>query len=165
MPHWISTLLDPSVLRSYGMERSGYGQQQRRCEHWGIPVFWRCIDDRWSCWRGKPRVTISDGAPADSLKFVVGNTFPCVVFGSFGAFWLTYAATLQPFYGASSTYALAKGEPSAAGASDVDFLNAFGFVLLWMGFMCLIYLVSTAKCLSFPPQCRFMRTAANKNDL
>ncbi|KAF7914628.1 uncharacterized protein EAF01_001034 [Botrytis porri] len=39
------------------------------------------------------------------LEFVLGNTFPFVVFISFGAFWLTFASTLQPFYYAYGLYA------------------------------------------------------------
>ncbi|KAF2789025.1 hypothetical protein K505DRAFT_215727, partial [Melanomma pulvis-pyrius CBS 109.77] len=37
-------------------------------------------------------------------EFLIGNTFPFVVFGSFGAFWLGWAATLQPFYNAYGAY-------------------------------------------------------------
>ncbi|PBP20369.1 hypothetical protein BUE80_DR008859 [Diplocarpon rosae] len=39
------------------------------------------------------------------LEFILGNTFPFIVFMSFGAFWLSFAATLQPFYAASASYA------------------------------------------------------------
>lgn len=41
---------------------------------------------------------------ANKTQWVLGNTFPFVVFGSFGAFWLGYAATLQPFYGSYGNY-------------------------------------------------------------
>jgi len=37
-------------------------------------------------------------------QWILGNTFPFVVFCSFGAFWLGYGATLQPSYGAYSAY-------------------------------------------------------------
>jgi len=39
-------------------------------------------------------------------QWIIGNTFPFVVFGSFGAFWLSFAGTLTPSfnaYGAFST--------------------------------------------------------------
>ncbi|KAK1093110.1 hypothetical protein LTR48_002977 [Friedmanniomyces endolithicus] len=39
-------------------------------------------------------------------EWIIGNTFPFVVFGSFGAFWLSFAGTLTPSfnaYGAFST--------------------------------------------------------------
>jgi len=71
------------------------------------------------------------------LEFVLGNTFPFVVFGSFGAFWVTYGLTLTPYMNASAAYSPA--EP-LLGASTVGFTTTFGFFTLWMGFLCLIYL-------------------------
>ncbi|KAG4437179.1 hypothetical protein IFR05_007335 [Cadophora sp. M221] len=78
------------------------------------------------------------------LEFILGNTFPFVVFMSFGAFWLTFAATLQPFYGAYGAYAPA-GEPEAAGIATVGFTASFAFFLLFMGLLCLIYLVCSLR--------------------
>ncbi|KAH7314300.1 hypothetical protein BKA65DRAFT_557935 [Rhexocercosporidium sp. MPI-PUGE-AT-0058] len=78
------------------------------------------------------------------LEFILGNTFPFVVFMSFGAFWLTFAATLQPFYAAYASYAPA-GEPEAAGISTVGFTASFAFFLLFMGLLCLIYLVCALR--------------------
>lgn len=57
------------------------------------------------------------------FEFVLGNTFPFVVFASFGAFWLSYAGTLQPFYNAAGAYA--KGD-QAAGFATPGFLNSYG---------------------------------------
>ena len=42
---------------------------------------------------------------ANPKQWILGNTFPFVVFCSFGAFWLGFAATLQPFYNAYGAYA------------------------------------------------------------
>ena len=47
-----------------------------------------------------------------------------------GGFWLTYGATLQPFYGASATYAIANNKPAAEGGMEPGFLVAFGELLL-----------------------------------
>jgi len=74
------------------------------------------------------------------LEFIVGNTFPFVVFGSFGAYWLGIAATLQPFYSAYGNYAPA-GEPAAAGIATPAFLNSFGFFWLAMGILDFIYMI------------------------
>lgn len=41
---------------------------------------------------------------ANLSQWILGNTFPFVVFTSFGAFWLGYGATLQPFYNAYAAY-------------------------------------------------------------
>ncbi|RDW65089.1 hypothetical protein BP6252_10740 [Coleophoma cylindrospora] len=57
------------------------------------------------------------------LEFFLGNTFPFVVFGSFGAFWLSYGGTLQPFFNAAGAYA---GGDQAAGLSSPGFSNSFG---------------------------------------
>ncbi|KAH8746352.1 hypothetical protein BGZ57DRAFT_192103 [Hyaloscypha finlandica] len=78
------------------------------------------------------------------LEFILGNTFPFVVFISFGAFWLTFAATLQPFYYAYGLYAPA-GEPAAAGLGTVGFTASFGFFLVFMGVLCFIYLICSLR--------------------
>lgn len=78
------------------------------------------------------------------LEFILGNTFPFVVFTSFGAFWLAFAATLQPFYYAYGSYA-PSGQPEAAGLSTVGFTASFGFFLVFMGVLCLIYLVCSLR--------------------
>lgn len=60
------------------------------------------------------------------LEFLLGNTFPFVVFMSFGAFWLSFAATLQPQYNAYGAYAPAGSTSPAAGLSTVGFSASFG---------------------------------------
>jgi len=78
------------------------------------------------------------------LEFILGNTFPFVVFLSFGAFWLSFGATLQPFYYAYGSYAPA-GETEAAGLKTEGFNASFGFVTVFMGFLCLIYLLCSLR--------------------
>ena len=78
------------------------------------------------------------------MEFLLGNTFPFVVFGSFGAFWLSYAATLQPFYSTYASYAPA-GEPGAAGLETVGFNASFAFFLVFMGLLCVIYLICSLR--------------------
>jgi len=78
------------------------------------------------------------------LEFILGNTFPFVVFVSFGAYWLSFAATLQPFYYAYGSYAPA-GETEAAGLQTQGFTASFGFFLVFMGVLCLIYLVCSLR--------------------
>lgn len=84
-----------------------------------------------------------------------------------GAFWLTYGATLQPFYSVSGNYAIANNQPASMGSQDPGFMSAFcewrspqtihlllneadscdlvAFLLLWMGFMSLIYLICALR--------------------
>jgi len=77
-------------------------------------------------------------------EFIVGNTFPFVVFGSFGAYWLGFAATLQPFYNAYGAYS---PDPTnlAKGAATPDFLNSFAYFFVSMGLMCFIYMILSLR--------------------
>ncbi|KAJ9635891.1 hypothetical protein H2199_008244 [Coniosporium tulheliwenetii] len=76
----------------------------------------------------------------DAEQWVIGNTFPFVVFTSFGAFWLGFAGTLQPFYNAYGAYSL-NPEAPAEGLATVGFNSSFGFFTLSMGILCFIYLI------------------------
>jgi succinate-acetate transporter protein len=58
-------------------------------------------------------------------QWLIGNTFPFVVFGSFGAFWLTFAATLQPFYNAYGAFSTNLANPGE-GLQTVEFNASFG---------------------------------------
>jgi len=77
-------------------------------------------------------------------EFLLGNTFPFVVFGSFGGFWLTFAATLDPNFGATSDYSPDPTKPYL-GASSPSFYASFAYFLLFMGLLCLIYLVAALR--------------------
>lgn len=79
------------------------------------------------------------------LEFILGNTFPFVVFTSFGAFWLTFASTLTPFYNAYGAYAPTSATSPAEGISTVGFTASFGFFLVFMGVLCLIYLICSLR--------------------
>ncbi len=76
------------------------------------------------------------------LEFFLGNTFPFVVFGTIGAFWLTYGTTLTPFYNAAGAYS---PENPTAGTSEPGFLATLAFFFLWIGFMCFIYLICSLR--------------------
>jgi len=78
------------------------------------------------------------------LEFILGNTFPFVVFSSFGAFWLSFAATLQPFYYAYGAYAPTGGS-EAEGLATVGFTASFAFFLVFMGVLCFIYLICSLR--------------------
>ncbi|KAF7945093.1 hypothetical protein EAE96_009873 [Botrytis aclada] len=78
------------------------------------------------------------------LEFVLGNTFPFVVFISFGAFWLTFASTLEPSYYAYGLYAPPGGTP-VDGLKTVGFNASFGFFFVFMAVLCLIYLVCSLR--------------------
>lgn len=72
------------------------------------------------------------------LEFILGNTFPFVVFGSFGAFWLAFGATLTPYFNASVAYL--PTEPAASSA-DPTFMSTFAFFQVYMGVLCFVYMI------------------------
>lgn len=76
------------------------------------------------------------------LEFILGNTFPFVVFGTFGAFWLTFGATLTPYFNASIAY-----DPThpATSSSNPEFAATFAFFQLYMAVLCVVYLVCSLR--------------------
>jgi succinate-acetate transporter protein len=62
---------------------------------------------------------------AGLLEWVLGNTFPSVVFCCFGAFFFSFGGTLNPSFGAYAAYAPA-GEPASAGLATQGFNASFG---------------------------------------
>ena len=72
------------------------------------------------------------------LEFILGNTFPFVVFGSFGAFWLAFGATLTPFYNAAIAY---QPEEPATATTNPTFNATFGYFQVYMGVLCFVYLI------------------------
>ena len=65
----------------------------------------------------------SSGIKTNLSQWVIGNTFPFVVFGSFGAFWFTFGITLTPYFNAQTAYTVAGG---AAADDPSGFAATFG---------------------------------------
>ncbi|PMD46815.1 hypothetical protein L207DRAFT_613568 [Hyaloscypha variabilis F] len=78
------------------------------------------------------------------LEFILGNTFPSVVFTSYGAFFLSFAATLQPFYYAYGLYA-PPGQPETAGLTTVGFTSSFAFFLVFIAVLSFVFLVLSIR--------------------
>ncbi|KAF2626449.1 hypothetical protein BU25DRAFT_99608 [Macroventuria anomochaeta] len=77
-------------------------------------------------------------------EWILGNTFPFVVFTSFGAFWLGYGATLVPSYGAYGNYA----DPTIQGSTgleSVGFNVGIAYFMISMAMLCLVYLVCSMR--------------------
>ncbi|KAI1182878.1 GPR1/FUN34/YaaH-class plasma membrane protein [Nemania serpens] len=79
------------------------------------------------------------------LEFFLGNTFPSVVFVSFGAFWLSYGGLLLPQFNAYAAYAPPDATSIAEGLETTGFNASFGFVTLSMGVLCFMYLVCSIR--------------------
>ncbi|TVY29548.1 Protein alcS [Lachnellula hyalina] len=77
------------------------------------------------------------------LEFILGNTFPSVVFMAFGAFWLTFGSTLQPFYFAYGSYS--PTTTPADGLQTVGFTASFGFFLIFMALLSFIFLICSLR--------------------
>lgn len=78
------------------------------------------------------------------LEFILGNTFPFVVFSSYGAFFLSFAATLQPVYYAYGLYA-PPGEGETAGLTTVGFTSSFAFFLIFVAVLTFLFLILSLR--------------------
>ncbi|KAI0490173.1 GPR1/FUN34/YaaH-class plasma membrane protein [Xylaria cf. heliscus] len=79
------------------------------------------------------------------LEFFLGNTFPSVVFVSFGAFWLSYGGLLLPQLNAYVAYAPPDATSAAEGLQTQGFNASFGFVTLSMTILCLMYFLCSIR--------------------
>ncbi|KAK2009880.1 GPR1/FUN34/YaaH-class plasma membrane protein [Colletotrichum eremochloae] len=79
------------------------------------------------------------------LEWILGNTFPSVVFFTFSAFWFTFGATLNPSFAAFSSYAPAGASSGAEGLTTQGFNASFGFITLAMAMICVVFLVCSLR--------------------
>ncbi|OHE97333.1 GPR1/FUN34/YaaH-class plasma membrane protein [Colletotrichum orchidophilum] len=79
------------------------------------------------------------------LEWVLGNTFPSVVFFTFSAFWFTFGATLTPSFASFSSYAPTNATSGAEGLKTRGFNASFGFITLAMALICLVFLVCSLR--------------------
>lgn len=68
-------------------------------------------------------------------EWLLGNTFPSVVFFTFGGFWSVFGATLTPFYNAIAGY----------GTDAAGFYDSFAFFLVWMAVLCFFYMIAALR--------------------
>lgn len=77
------------------------------------------------------------------LEFILGNTFPFVVFMAYGAFWLSFGSTVQPFYGAYASYSTTT--TPADGLKTVGFTASFGFFMIFMAVLSFVFLICSLR--------------------
>ncbi|KAI9756776.1 MAG: hypothetical protein M4579_003693 [Chaenotheca gracillima] len=77
------------------------------------------------------------------LEFFLGNTFAFVVFCSFGGFWFSLGATYQPVVNIAGYATAAPGKD--AGLNDPGFQASYAFYMLFMGLLCMIYLICALR--------------------
>jgi uncharacterized protein len=68
-------------------------------------------------------------------EWILGNTFPAVVFFTFGGFWGTFGATLTPFFNAVNGY----------GDDPAGFYNSFAMFLIFMAVLCFLYAIAALR--------------------
>jgi uncharacterized protein len=79
------------------------------------------------------------------LEWILGNTFPSVVFCTFGSFWFAFGATLNSSFEAFSAYAPADAASPAEGLAAPGFNASFGFFTLAMAMVCVVFLVCSLR--------------------
>ncbi|CAG7937553.1 unnamed protein product [Penicillium nalgiovense] len=77
------------------------------------------------------------------LEFIIGNTFPCVVFGTIGGFWFAFAATMIPAFNAAAPYS--STSDTAAGLASEGFMNTYAFLFITMAVLMLIFMVCATR--------------------
>jgi len=75
------------------------------------------------------------------LEFFLGNTFPFVVFVSFGGFWLSFATLNSAYYGIQTAY----GETAAEGSATVAYNSGLAFYLIFWAVLCFIYFIISLR--------------------
>jgi len=85
------------------------------------------------------------------MEWVMGNTFPSVVFGTFGGFWLSYAIINTPTMEIAASFAPASLNSTngvtatMAGLQSPSFNVGLGMYFLVWGIMCFIYFVASLR--------------------
>ncbi|KAH8672294.1 GPR1/FUN34/yaaH family-domain-containing protein [Ilyonectria robusta] len=79
------------------------------------------------------------------MEWVLGNSFPSIVFCSFGCFWLAFGGTLNPSFAAFSSYAPADAKSPAEGMATRGFNASLGFWLVFMGLLAVVYLICALR--------------------
>ncbi|KAE8396345.1 Protein alcS [Aspergillus alliaceus] len=78
------------------------------------------------------------------LEFILGNTFPCVVFGTIGAFWFAFGATQTPAFNAAAPYSPSTTN-TMQGLQSPEFLNTYAFLFIAMAVLVTIYMICATR--------------------
>ncbi|KAF7617087.1 hypothetical protein AFLA_005135 [Aspergillus flavus NRRL3357] len=78
------------------------------------------------------------------LEFILGNTFPCVVFGTIGGFWFAFGATQIPAFNASAPYSTSTTN-TMEGLQSPEFLNTYAFLFIAMAILVTIYMICATR--------------------
>jgi len=87
---------------------------------------------------------------ASIMEWIIGNTFPCVVFGTFGGFWTSYAIINSPALGVAASFAPASAGSNGvtatmAGLQDPSFNVGLGMYFLCWGIVNTMYFIASFR--------------------
>jgi len=87
---------------------------------------------------------------ASIMEWLIGNTFPCVVFGTFGGFWISYGIAVQPTLDLANSFAPASDASNGitaqiAGAATRQYNAGLGIYFMFWGIMCVIYFIAALR--------------------
>ncbi|KAL6244759.1 hypothetical protein RBB50_008287 [Rhinocladiella similis] len=83
-------------------------------------------------------------------EWVIGNTFSCTIFFTYGTFWLVHGCSMIPWFGVGVNYS-PTGD-NLEGQATPEFFATTGFFFVFLGLVSLIYLVGALRtnlCLVF----------------
>ncbi|KAL1899416.1 hypothetical protein Sste5346_002812 [Sporothrix stenoceras] len=78
------------------------------------------------------------------LEWVLGNSFPSIVFTAFGCFWFTFGGILCPSFGTYGFYAAA-GDAASTGLAAKGFNASLGFFLVAFGLFTAILFICSLR--------------------
>jgi len=84
------------------------------------------------------------------MEWIIGNTFPSVVFGTFGGFWISYGVIIQPTFDLAQSFAPAADASNgitaaAAGAMTRQYNSGLGMYFAVWGILCVVYFVASLR--------------------
>jgi len=88
---------------------------------------------------------------ASIMEWILGNTFPCVAFGTFGGFWLSYAIINTPTMQIAASFAPAASDATngvvatMAGQATPSFNIGLGMYFLVWGIICFFYTICALR--------------------
>ncbi|KAF4976854.1 hypothetical protein FZEAL_6538 [Fusarium zealandicum] len=79
------------------------------------------------------------------MEWILGNSYPAIVFSSFGCFYLSFGGILHPGFAAFSSYAPPDAKSPAEGMTTQGFNASLGFFILAMTILSIIYLICALR--------------------
>ncbi|KAI9666994.1 MAG: hypothetical protein M1829_005601 [Trizodia sp. TS-e1964] len=79
------------------------------------------------------------------LEFFLGNTFPFVVFASYGGYWFALGATFSPIFNAYGAYSSDPVQHPELGVISEGFNSSMSFFLLFMAILSLVFLICSLR--------------------